>query len=154
MATSISQLGTALQQAVATGQVGQAVSMRARVTAPTPAIPAAINSLMAIATDLLHLSGNDEMPTGRFRARRHPSGLQMDVLLQAENGVSLSLTWVRYEDQPAAIKLLLIGNHGIVRLEEGLAPDWAVDSAGDVGLDWYAEFERAIVEKSEVVVLS
>ncbi|MCA9040389.1 MAG: hypothetical protein KDA65_08590 [Planctomycetaceae bacterium] len=140
MSISFSDLMVALKQALKSGQIGQPVSVRFRLVAPSEFIPPAINELMQLISNYLPGFEASQANGGRFRLQSHPSGLQTNVLILSNHGPSVSLTWVPATQQPTSLKLLVIGNHGVIRLEEEVEPNWQIPTGESPEIDWYHRF--------------
>ncbi|QDU82104.1 hypothetical protein Pla110_38590 [Polystyrenella longa] len=144
MSCSVSNLIDAIKSALATKQIGQPVSIRLRLVAPSDFIPVAVNELMQLIEAILPGFEGEDLASGRYRVTQHSSGLQTSVMMLSGKGPSVSLTWILSGAQPASLKLLLIGNHGVIRLEEPLEGGWKVDSADSSEVDWHERFQNTI----------
>lgn len=113
---TIDDLRRALTVAIATGKIGTPVALRVH------AIVASDSFDPAAALDIVIGLAGIAFPTKpkRMTARSDPAGRQWNVLLNYAGGQTLSFS---IASSPACsggncLHLLLIGNHGIIRLEE------------------------------------
>lgn len=106
-------LNRALAEALATGQIGTPVSLRVHFQVPDSAA-----DLAAMVAAVMRLS----QPVFRERpstlaAREHPHGRQWNVLVGYPGGATAFVTAGCGSARQPSLRLLLVGNHGIVRLE-------------------------------------
>jgi hypothetical protein len=123
------QIRTVLNDAISTGKIGDLVSVRVHAQLP------------GLDTDLAEvLSGLVEMvsvafpfPAETLRSRSSQDGNQWNVLIQSENGRTLFVTVGRGSAKNANLSLLVVGNHGVIRLESHdeweFVPDGLVSSS-------------------------
>jgi hypothetical protein len=113
--TTIDELQDAMTAAIATGKIGTPVALRvhAIVTSDSFNPAATLDAVIGLA--------GTAFPTKpqRLTARSAGAGQQWNVLLNYAGGQTLSFSIASNPDRSAGncLHLLLIGNHGIVRLE-------------------------------------
>ncbi|MEZ6044591.1 MAG: hypothetical protein R3C11_03215 [Planctomycetaceae bacterium] len=138
MACTLNQFLKSLESAIATGQIGQPVAARLRIVTAPELIPPFVNEFLDWASFGL-TSGDPHLFKGNYRISRHVSGLQTNVQFRTDGGANLSLTWVENSTQPASLKFLLIGNHGLIRLEEPLQSSWNFAENNGPAKDWFSQ---------------
>lgn len=109
------EIHQSLTAAMATGKIGEQVSVRVHLQLP-PAnadLNAALDSIIAMTDPAV------SQPMTKLQSRVHADGNQWNVLLQSANGRTLFVTLGRGSVQEATLELLVVGNHGVIRLEGG-----------------------------------
>ncbi len=121
--SSIATLEETLGEAVATGKLGTVVSVRALLHLPgeEPDLEAAASVVLALSGRLI---GSE---TGSLVARGHRSGRQLNLLLRLDAGPIVSVSLTRGSVAQLELALVVVGNHGVVRLE-------GAELAGEIGL--------------------
>ena len=113
--TTIDDLSSTLTAAIATGKIGTPVAMRvhAIVAADTFNPAATLDAVIGLADIAFPAKPQ------RITARSGGAGQQWNVLLNYAGGQTLSFSIASSPDRSAGncLHLLLIGNHGIIRLE-------------------------------------
>ncbi|HAB12127.1 MAG TPA: hypothetical protein DCE47_10600 [Planctomycetaceae bacterium] len=111
--TPMATLEETLAEAVATGKLGSVVSVRAMLH-----LPGEESDLETAASVVLSLSGRlVGSETGSLVARGHGSGRQLNLLLRLDAGPIVSLSLTRGSVDQLELALVVVGNHGVIRLE-------------------------------------
>ena len=113
MMTPIATLEETLEEAVATGKLGSVVSVRALLHLPgeEPDLETAASALLSLSGRLV---GSDP---GSLVVRGHGSGRQLNLLLRLDPGPIVSLSLTRGSVDQLELALVVVGNHGVIRLE-------------------------------------
>ena len=113
MMTPIATLEETLEEAVATGKLGSVVSVRALLHLPgeEPDLETAAAVLLSLSGRLV---GSDP---GSLVVRGHGSGRQLNLLLRLDAGPIVSLSLTRGSVDQLELALVVVGNHGVIRLE-------------------------------------
>ena len=132
--SSIATLEETLGEAVATGKIGTVVSVRVLLHLPdeTADLESAASVVLALAARLL---GSD---AGSLVTRGHESGRQLNLLLRLDAGGIASVSVTAGSVPQLELALLVVGNHGMIRLE-------GAELAGEIGLsgESFAEADAA-----------
>ena len=102
----------ALSDAMQTGKLGTPVAARVHLL-----VDGEVNIAGAVERIAAMLSPCFELPSETVRARRHASGRVSSLLMQTGNGRTIFIS-IGQTDRPA-LHLLVVGNHGVLRLEGG-----------------------------------
>lgn len=145
----------ALTAAIATGKIGTPVSVRVHLQLPETRadFDAAIDAIVATTKPALH----ETMQT--LQSRVNAEGNQWNVLLRSANGRSLFVTLGRGSAREPRLELLVVGNHGVIRLEggdvlyEAVGCDAAELAAQRSETDWAGIVERSHTEGARVSLL-
>lgn len=109
MSFTLRELTRTLSETLQTGKIGIPVSARIRITssATTEQLLPAVMTLLSSVWEEKHLT---------LRATQHKTGLQTDLQLHLESGPTISISLIQNSPQESC-RFLLIGNHGVIRLE-------------------------------------
>ena len=109
------ELTRALSDLLRRGEIGTPVSLRMFLHLPEPNadLDSAVATLMRLAASVFPCEVAD------LAARLDSEERQLNILIRMSDGRTVSLTVVRGGVTTVPLNLLLIGNHGIVRLEGG-----------------------------------
>ena len=107
-------LSRTLHQAMRTEKIGTPVSVRLHLQLcdPQADLTASTVALLILIEPYFDLS------SPQLLARRGPADSQLTVLLETAQGRTVFITVGRGSAQQPSLHLLLIGNHGVIRLEE------------------------------------
>lgn len=107
------EVRNALSDAVQTGKLGTPVAARVHLLVDDNEVDVAgaAEKLLTMLTPCF------DQPPATIRARRHDSGRVQSLLMQTRNGQTIFITIGRSDR--SSLHLLVVGNHGIVRLEGG-----------------------------------
>jgi len=131
-----------------TGKIGTPVSMRVHWQLPKTStdVCAALASGMNLCQSVM----KDSPAT--LIARQASVGTQLNVLVTLENGRTIMATVGSGSVSYSVLELLLIGNHGIVRLEgEGRIEEFVLTNDDDVQW-WKTAVGRSLTKRKQVVV--
>jgi len=113
--TTVQELNQTIQTALDSGKIGTPVCLRASVQlnkgGPEPIVVLAACTRMAEALF--------EVQPAKLTARQTPDASQLNLIVEFAAGQTLSLSIGRGAVNDPDTNLLLIGNHGIIRLEGG-----------------------------------
>tara|TARA_B100000029_G_scaffold444228_1_gene463856 strand:- start:1483 stop:1899 length:417 start_codon:yes stop_codon:yes gene_type:complete len=111
----LAHLERTLGDAVATGQVGKVVSVRALLHLPGDdcELELAANTVLTLGAGLVE----SDIETATRASRNHASGCQASVLAHFANGRIVSVTVTRGSAERLELSLTVVGNHGVIRLE-------------------------------------
>lgn len=110
---TIDELQQTLKKAVDCGKIGVPVALRMHLQ-----MADATAELYALVSQSLEMAfANFRADEWRLMARRDPTGRQLNLLLDNRGGQTVLLTVGKGSAVENRLDLLLIGNHGIVRLE-------------------------------------
>ncbi|MDA0834010.1 MAG: hypothetical protein O2955_02435 [Planctomycetota bacterium] len=145
----LTSLYKSVEQTVKSGRLGTIVSLR--VLMSTKSRPVEQLAIWLEWTGKLFDSS-----TGKLYASQDAGGRQISVLASLASGATISLTAVSYssvDDEPAnTLQLLLIGQHGIARLEGGNEIDPALASAEKTSNKWTAAIEKSVHSQAAIHV--
>lgn len=136
-----------VRDAVATGKIGTPVSLRLHADFPDASMD------LGAVVDTIMTETGPLFPAARWTvmAKRNASGRQLTALLQNDAGRTVFVTLNCGGTRAARLSLLVIGNHGVLRLEGGDEIDGSfVESAPDAS--WRSAIEATIAQKVAVVV--
>ena len=134
-----------LTDALETGKVGRPVSIRLYLHS----VGADLSALIPTALELAAVAFPN--PPVSLLARRDADAQQLSVLLQYEAGQTAMLTVVRANTPDSTAHLLLVGNHGIIRLEGG--GDLELPPAPHAaGAAWRERIEQSLHRRAVVPV--
>ena len=111
--SSIAVLQETLCQAVATGKIGTVVSVRAMLHLPEETADLASSASVVLGV-LGRVIGSE---AGSLVTRGHESGRQLNLLLRLDAGGIVSITVTRGSASRLELGLVVVGNHGVIRLE-------------------------------------
>ena len=141
-------LKRSLYSVLETGKIGTPVSMRVHWQLPetsTDVCPA-LASIIKLCQSVMKASPSTVI------ARQTSEGTQLMVLVTLENGRTIMATVGSGSVSCSVLELLLIGNHGIVRLEgEGRIEERVLTNDDDVQW-WKTAVDRSLTERKRVVV--
>lgn len=147
--TTPAPLQEALDQAVATGKAGTIVSARLFLQLPDAA--ADLESAAAVLTETAGTLM--ELVPGWLTVRRHASASHLSLLLHADSGPLVSVSVTGGVVESVELVLVVIGNHGLIRLEGaelaaemGLLPG-VFDEAAE---EWREPITQALAEGAAV----
>ncbi|HAA49797.1 MAG TPA: hypothetical protein DCE43_08760 [Planctomycetaceae bacterium] len=111
--SSIAQLEETLGEAVTTGKIGTVVSIRALLHLPGEQadLETAASVVLGLAGRLI---GSD---SGSLVTRGQESGRQLNLLVGLDVGGILSVSVTRGSSSQVELVLVVVGNHGVIRLE-------------------------------------
>jgi len=112
---NLEQLRSALKQALATGRAGQPVALRLHLQTGTAA--ATTEQLLACLMPVVSDVFGDEPQ--RVLARSATDSGQLNLLLEYEQGATVLVSVVALGQSRPCLHVILIGNHGVIRLEGG-----------------------------------
>lgn len=140
------RLFAAIHDAVATGKIGTPVAVRlhAHFSNPQTDLAAAFETVMAEIEPLF--------PAAQWllMARRSASARQLTLLLKNDAGRSVFVTLTRGGSRTFSPSLLVIGNHGILRLAGGNDFSEALLNAAS-GTSWKSAIEASLAQTAAVV---
>ena len=130
-----------------TGKIGTPVSMRVHWQMPETSteVCAALASIMNLCHSVMKGS-----PTTVI-ARQTSGGTQLNVLVTLENGRTILATVGSGSVSYSVLELLLIGNHGIVRLEGEDRIDKRVLTNDEGVQRWKNAVDRSLNERKQVL---
>ncbi len=139
---TLDDLHKTLTDALATGKIGTPVSLRLhlQLVDPSADLAGSMATVMRIAEAVF------DIPTATLSAQRDAGERQLNVLIESASGQTVSLTIGRGCTDTSKLDLLLVGNHGIVRLggtehfDEASLASPASASEQD-GRDWQVPLE-------------
>ena len=136
--SSIARFEATLLEAVATGKIGTVVSVRAMLQLPDESadLKSAASVVLALAARVL---GTD---AGQLVTRSHDSGQQLNLLLRLDAGGIQSVTVTRGGVSKLELDLVVVGNHGVIRME---GSELAEEMGLSVGS--FAEADEAWLER-------
>jgi hypothetical protein len=146
--TTLDDLQTALSDTLATGKIGTPVSLRLhlQLTEPDADLFAAMSAVMQMIEPVFSSS------SARLRARQDADARQLNVLLDYTNGETVLLTLGRGCAKQPSLNLLVVGNHGVVRLEGGeMIEESAGSTTSSDGTHWKHVVETSLASGSAVV---
>ncbi len=151
---TVTDLTRTLEQALATGRAGTPVAVRwhlvDRVDASADAASAAVErfaALGALSECLLR------QPPASLVASANPSGRHLQVLIRFQSGATGVVTVALVPDGQTRLELLLVGNHGIVRLEGGEQFDTASLPKPPVADAWIRACRQSLDSHAAATVL-
>ena len=140
-------LQKAVSEALASGQIGTPVSLRAhwQLADPNADLVKALAIILRVAEPAF-----SRVPD-RLTARRGPDERQIHVLLHYADGKTALITLGRGSVQGESLHWLLIGNHGIMRLEgaEMFEATGPLAETGDVDR-FRAAIDRSVQSRASV----
>ncbi len=146
---TFNDLRRTLSEALSTGKIGTPVAIRMHVQLAD----SNVDPLMLLATAMQTVEQVFSARPARLMARENADGRQFNVLLNYAGGETVMLTVGRGSAKTASLNLLLIGNHGVIRLEGAeLFEATAADFTADVD-PWKSPIEQSL-ERNEAVALS
>ncbi|MEC9008749.1 MAG: hypothetical protein VX311_02235 [Planctomycetota bacterium] len=140
--SSIAQLEETLGEAVTTGKIGTVVSVRALLHLPDEQadLETAASVVLGLAGRVI---GSD---AGRLVTRGQESGRQLNLLMRLDAGGILSVSVTRGSSSQVELVLVVVGNHGVIRLEGAeLAEEMGLsgESFGDPDDSWLELISRS-----------
>jgi hypothetical protein len=131
-----------------TGTIGTPVSMRVHwLISNTPTdVCAALVSSMNFCVSVMRSSPSTLI------ARQTSGGTQLNVLVTLENGRTILATVGSGCVDYSVLKLLVIGNHGVVRLEGEGRIDELLLTHDDEVQRWKTAVDRSLNERKQIVV--
>ena len=141
--SSIAQLEETLGEAVTTGKIGTVVSVRALLHLPDEQadLETAASVVLGLAGRLI---GSD---AGSLVTRGQESGRQLNLLMRLDAGGILSVSVTRGSSSQVELVLVVVGNHGVIRLEGAeLAEEMGLsgESFGDPDDLWRELIARSV----------
>ena len=134
-----------LATTIATEKIGTPVALRLLVhIADLSVVPAALLAIVALWGESIFTAS-----PAKLTARCTADGRQHNVLLNYAGGQTLLLNIFRGSTSDC-LQLLLVGNHGVVRLEGGELFDPAGMQAVDESQQWENPLARSLAEKNAV----
>ncbi|MEX1229505.1 MAG: hypothetical protein WEB58_04655 [Planctomycetaceae bacterium] len=147
---SATSLQRSVEQTVRDGRLGTIVSLRVLMSAGDRPIEQLAGWLTWSET----VFGCE---TGKVFASTDRGGRQLSVLVSLSSGATLSLTAITYppaSDTPAhTLQLLLIGQHGIARLQGGDDIDPTLSPTIDSSSKWMKAIEQSVRSQTAVEVV-
>lgn len=141
-------LKRSLYSVLETGKIGTPVSMRVHWQMPGTSTDVCV--ALASSMSLCHSVMKGSPST--LIARQTSGGTQLNVLVTLENGRTILVTVGSGAVSYSVLELLLIGNHGIVRLEgEGRIDELRLTNDDDVQR-WKTVVDRSLTERKQVAV--
>ena len=136
---TLDELNATLAAALASEKAGTPVSLRLHLQVAETTNDSV--DLTAMLMPLVETVFNAR--ASRLLARRNVAADQLNVLFTLADGKTAFITCGRGSTRHTSLQLLLVGNHGIIRLEGGqlFKPGKAVDAAG-------SRYWRTAIEKS------
>lgn len=131
-----------------TRKIGTPVSMRVHWQMPKTStdVCAALASSMNLCHSVMRGSPSTLI------ARQAFGGTQLNVLVTLENGRTILATVGSGRVNYSVLKLLLIGNHGVVRLEGESRIDERLLTHDDELQQWKTAVARSLKERKQIVV--
>lgn len=141
--SSMAPFRETLAAAVGTGKIGTVVSLRALLQLPDAdaALDAAASVVLATAGSLV-----GEGP-GRLVVRSHASGRQLNLLLRFDSGPIVSASVTCGIVETVELALVVVGNHGVIRLEGAELADeigLAAEDFADADPQWSEQIHEAL----------
>ncbi len=148
LAMTFDDLKRTLCSVLETGKIGTPVSMRVHWQMPKTStdVCAALASGMNLCQSLMKDSPSTLI------ARQASVGTQLNVLVTLENGRTVLVTVGSGCVHDAVLELLLIGNHGVVRLEGEDQIDEPLLTHDDEVQQWKTAVARSLTERKQIVV--
>ena len=145
---TFNDLKRALCSVLETGKIGTPVSMRVHWQMPKTStdVCAALASSMDLCQSVMR-----DVPFTLI-ARQASVGTQLNVLVTFVNGRTILVTVGSGCVSYSALELLLIGNHGVVRLEGECRIDELLLTNDDEVQQWKAAVDRSLKERKQIVV--
>jgi hypothetical protein len=140
-------LKRSLNSVLETGTIGTPVSMR--VHWQMPGTSTDVCAALAFSMKLCQSVMSDAPVT--LIARQASGGTQLNVLVKLENGRTILATIGSGSVSYSVLELLLIGNHGIVRLEGKSRMDEVFLKNDDCVQRWKTAVNRSLTERKQVV---
>ncbi|MCH7689284.1 MAG: hypothetical protein IH899_21855 [Planctomycetes bacterium] len=131
-----------------TGKIGTPVSMRVHLHIPKTRVD--VYSALASIMKLCHSVTRDVPLT--LIARQTSGGTQLNVLVTLENGRTILATVGSGSVKRSVLELLLIGNHGVVRLEGEDRIDELLLTNDDEVQQWKTAVARSLNERKQIAV--
>ena len=131
-----------------TGEIGTPVSMRVHLQIPKTRVD--VISALASIMKLCHSVTKDVPLT--LIARQTSGGTQLNVLVTFVNGRTMLATVGSSSVNDSVLELLLIGNHGIIRLEGESRIDELLLTNDDELQQWKTAVTRSLNERKQIVV--
>jgi hypothetical protein len=138
---NFAELSQSLLDTIRTGDIGVPVALR--VTSQFGNRSVSVIDGAVAATQLAVAAFSEEKPK-RLHARAAADDFQLTLLVEYPLGQTFFLTTTAIDGARSAIDLLLIGNHGIVRLEGGELFDPVEGPAPGRGEEWKAAIESSL----------
>jgi len=120
--TGFPEIKAALAEAVQTGKLGVPVSARVHLqlaedasSDESPPTEKDWEALRSAVVELFSVCWNEAPET--IHVRQHPTGRQHNTLLQTASGNTVCITIGRGCARQSTLHLLVLGNHGVVRLD-------------------------------------
>ncbi|HUG90850.1 MAG TPA: hypothetical protein VML55_08460 [Planctomycetaceae bacterium] len=111
---TLDDLARALDGAVAAGRIGTPVALRVHAV-----LPAGGDLVAALAALMRRLAEPLFGPPGRLTARRDADERQLHALASYPSGPTVLVTLAATRSRDPSLELLVVGNHGVIRLEGG-----------------------------------
>ncbi|MGE3316675.1 MAG: hypothetical protein AB7O26_16280 [Planctomycetaceae bacterium] len=142
------ELERAVSETIRQGEIGIPVALRLNCQFGDRSVDVIEGAIMAL--HLAETAFAEDRPA-RLHARRTSDGRQLTVLASYRLGQTFFLTTTAIDGVRESLDLLLVGNHGIVRLEGGelFVPESADGSFSDPG-GWKSAIERSLREQGAV----
>lgn len=134
------ELRHSLLETIRTGDIGVPVALRVTSQFGNRAINVIDGAIAA--AQLAVVAFSEERPS-RLHARKAADDRQLTLLVEYPLGQTFFLTTTAIDGSPSALDLLLIGNHGIVRLEGGELFE-PVASPPPVSEEWRKAIESSL----------
>ena len=142
-----------LTDALATGKIGTPVSLRLHLQLADPStnLATTMAAVMRIAETVF------DIPSATLSAQRDVGERQLNVLIESANGQTVSLTIGRGCTDVATLDLLLVGNHGVVRMDgteffDEASLESPVPAADQDGRDWQTPLETCLTTNKVVEI--
>ncbi len=138
-----------LLEAVKTGKVGTPVALRLHLQ-----LTNADASLLSTAATLIGLCEPlFKVEPSQLFARSNAGGRQLSLLCETESGRTCSITIGSGSAKAASLNLLLVGNHGVIRLEGSELFDESSLNTSDANIDrWGLAIEQSLVSNALATV--
>lgn len=139
--------GTVLK-AVDSGEVGTPVALRLHLQQPPSksALAARVEALLQLAGDVFGVTPS------KLTARGNAGGKQLSILFEYASGQTLFVT-VGSAAQQATLHLLLVGNHGLIRLEGAELIGGFTTSAASNSAGWQSKIDESISSSGPVTIV-
>ncbi len=142
------ELEHALSETLRVGDVGVPVALRVNCQFGDRSVNVVEGAL--VASRLAEMAFSDVKPA-RLHARATSDNRQLTVLASYPLGQTLFLTTTAIDGARSEVDLLLIGNHGIIRLEGGeLFEPESSDASTSESARWKIAIEQSLHERSVV----
>jgi hypothetical protein len=148
---NLRELAHALYDTIRQGEIGIPVALRVSAQFGDRSIDVVQGAILV--TQLAETAFSESLPA-RLHARSTSDRRQLTVLASYRLGQSCFVTTTAIDGAGSTLDLLLIGNHGIVRLEgrELFDPEGGDSSLSDYGQVWKSAIEQSLSDGRAVEI--